>query len=143
MPATAFPKAPADDPILFQTFFKSVGPRTYAAQLKQSKNGNHYLVLTEGKRDKETDEVRKTRLFIFSEDFPAFFKMLHGTVNHIKSHPVPDEIKKKRERYWAKQSPEDKTAPDHPVAPNAATLATPATTNTAKPSPRPAARPKK
>ena len=52
----------ADHPILFQQFFKSVGPRTYAAQIKQASNGNHYLLLTEGKREKDSDEVRKTRL---------------------------------------------------------------------------------
>src|SRR5947208_354484 len=55
--------------ILFQKFFKSVGPRTYAAQIKEAHNGNHFLVLTEGKRDEATNEVRKTRIFIFSEDF--------------------------------------------------------------------------
>ena len=43
--------------ILFQQFFKSVGPRTYAAQVKQAANGNHFLVLTEGKRDDKTNEA--------------------------------------------------------------------------------------
>jgi hypothetical protein len=67
MPAT--PQAPApksEAKILFQRYFKSVGPRTYAAQVKQAGNGNHFLVLTEGKRDDSSGEVRKTRLFIFS-----------------------------------------------------------------------------
>src|SRR4051812_2094716 len=59
--------------ILFQKFFKSVGPRTYAAQIKQARNGNYFLVITEGKRDPETDEVRKTKILVFSEDFKEFF----------------------------------------------------------------------
>ena len=42
--------------IMFQNWFKSVGPRTYAAQVKKAKNGNHFLVLTEGKRDEKTGE---------------------------------------------------------------------------------------
>src|SRR4051812_21949153 len=63
--------------ILFQQYFKSVGPRTYAAQIKEAGNGNHFLVLTEGKRDDATGEVRKTRLFVFSEDFTEVFRMLH------------------------------------------------------------------
>src|SRR5215211_4019386 len=55
-----------DHKILFQKYFKSIGPRTYAVQIKQSNNGNHYIILTEGKRDLMTNEVRKTRLFVYS-----------------------------------------------------------------------------
>jgi hypothetical protein len=90
--------------ILFQKYFKSVGPRTYAAQLKKAGNGNHFLVLTEGKRDDKTGELRKVRLFLFSEDFVPFFKMLHETAQFIREHPLPEEIRQKRERYWAKQN---------------------------------------
>lgn len=88
--------------ILFQKFFKSVGPRTYAAQLKRANNGNHFLVLTEGKRDEKTGDVRKTKLFVFSEDFSAMFRMLHETAQFIKANPVPDEVRKRREKFWAK-----------------------------------------
>ena len=88
--------------ILFQQYFKSVGPRTYAAQLKEAGNGNHYLVLTESKRDKGSDEPRKTRLFVFSEDFPAFVKMFGEAARFIAQHPVPAEVKAKRQRFWAK-----------------------------------------
>ena len=76
----------------------------YAAQVKRAGNGNHFLVLTEGKRDEKTDEVRKTRLFIFSEDFVEFFRMLHETAKFIREHPVPEEIKRKRDKYWQKKN---------------------------------------
>jgi hypothetical protein len=89
--------------ILFQKYFKSVGPRTYAAQLKRAGNGNHFLVLTEGKRDDKTGEVRKTRLFLFGEDFVEFFRMLHDTAQFIRGNPVPEDVRKKRERFWAKK----------------------------------------
>jgi len=89
--------------IMFQNWFKSVGPRTYAAQVKKAKNGNHFLVLTEGKRDEKTGDVRKMSLYVFSEDFSAFFKMLHEAAVFVREHPVPDEIKKKQESYWAKR----------------------------------------
>lgn len=92
-----------DAEILFQTYFKSVGPRTYAAQVKKAGNGNHFVVLTEGKKDDQTGEPRKTRLFVFSEDFKDFFKMLQETAVFIRENPVPDEIKKKREKFWARQ----------------------------------------
>lgn len=100
------PRADAEktpDPILFQTYFKSVGPRTYAAQLKRAGNGNHFLVFTEGKRDKVTDEVRKTSLYVFSEDFVSFFKMLKETAEYVKSHPLPAEVAQKRMKFWEKQ----------------------------------------
>lgn len=90
------------DPILFQTYFKSVGPRTYAAQMKRAGNGNHYLVFTEGKRDPETNEVRKTSLFVFGEDFVSFFKMLKETAQFVRDHPVPAEVAEKRKRFWDK-----------------------------------------
>ncbi len=105
------PKPPAD--VLFQKYFKSVGPRTYAAQIKRAGNGNHFLVLTEGKRDESSGEVRKTRLFLFSEDFVSFFRMLHETAQFIKANPVPEEVRAKRERHWAKNR-EGATAANNP-----------------------------
>ena len=103
------PRRRADGPkpeaeILFQQFFKSVGPRTYVAQVKKAGNGNHFIVLTEGKRDDKTGEVRKTKLFVFSEDFDAFFGLLRDTVGFVKAHPVPREVIKKREKFWAKHA---------------------------------------
>lgn len=106
--------------ILFQQFFKSVGPRTYAAQVKQASNGNQFIVLTEGKRDEKTGEVRKTRLFVFSEDFEAFFGLLRETAQFCKAHPLPKEVREKRQRFWAKQAKEQgDPAGKNPSAPPA------------------------
>jgi len=101
------PSGDADHEILFQQYFKSANPqRTYAAQLKKASNGNHYLVLTEGKRDDATGEVRKTRLFIYSEDFKEYFSLLQATAQFIRANPVPDAVKAKRDKFWAKKSAE-------------------------------------
>ena len=97
-------KPKAEPKILFQTYFKSVGPRTYAAQVKEAGNGNHFLVLTEGKRDDASGDVKKTRLFVFSEDFAEFFKLMKQTAEFIKANPVPPKVKQRREKFWAKQS---------------------------------------
>jgi hypothetical protein len=115
-------KAPADKAeheILFQTYFKSVGPRTYAAQVKKANNGNHYLVLTEGKRDEATGEVRKARLFVYSEDFVAFFGMLQDSARFIKANPLPEEVKQKRDKFWAKKASDRNAAPAASTAPRA------------------------
>lgn len=105
MPVKSIPQK-TEPKILFQTYFKSVGPRTYAAQVKEAGNGNHFIVLTEGKRDEKTGDVRKTRLFVFSEDFESFLKMFDETARFIKAHPLPQEIKQKRQRFWAKKNGE-------------------------------------
>ena len=96
--------------ILFQKFFHSVGPRTYAAQVKELGNRNHLLVLTEGKRDQETGEVRKTRLFIYGEDFSAFFRLLHETAAFIRANPLSEEIRKKRSKFWARKNQQTQAA---------------------------------
>jgi Protein of unknown function (DUF3276) len=129
----------ADHEILFQKWFKSVGPRTYAAQLKRAGNGNHFLVLTEGKRDDKTEEIRKTRLFIFSEDFVEFFKMLHDTAVFIKANPVPEEVKNKRQRFWSKQNGKQGGTPSGKSSPPAAQPRRPGT-DSVRPSPRPESR---
>src|SRR4051812_11312281 len=90
--------------ILFQKFFKSVGPRTYAAQVKKARNGNHYVVLMEGKRDDKTDEVRKTRLFVYSEDFVEFFRLIKSAAEFIKTHPMPKGMQARREKFWTKRA---------------------------------------
>jgi hypothetical protein len=121
------PAAEKKEPaILFQQFFKSVGPRTYVAQVKQANNGNHFLVLTEGKRDEKTAEVRKTRLFVYSEDFPAFFRLVKAAAEFIKVHPVDPKVVAKREKYWAKQD-DGRGAPPRPVEERSMPAPTPAT----------------
>src|SRR4051812_22030725 len=88
--------------VLFQQYFKSVGTRTYAAQLKEASNGNHFIVLTEGKRDEKTNEVKKHSVYLFSEDFEAFKNLLRDTFKFIVDHPVPPDVAKKRAEFWKK-----------------------------------------
>jgi len=103
--------------ILFQKYFKSVGSRTYAAQIKEAGNGNHFIVLTEGRRDETTGEVRKTKLVVFSEDFVAFFRMLQETAQFIKANPVPDAVRRKREKFWARKAADERGGANSAAAP--------------------------
>jgi len=98
---------PADaepDKILFQSYFKSVGPRTYASQIKLLKNDNHMLVLTCGRPNPDGGEPIKTRLIVFAEDFAAFFRLLQETAQFIKAHPLPDDVRQRRQRFWERQA---------------------------------------
>jgi len=108
----AHPKA--EPKIIFQKYFRSVGPRTYAAQVKELSNGNHLLVLTEGKRDEQTGEVRKSRVLIFGEDFGAFFGLLKETAGFIRANPLSEEIREKRSRFWARKNKEAKAPRSSP-----------------------------
>lgn len=90
----------SEAPILFQDYFKSAGPRTYAAQVKRARNDNHFILLTEGKRDDKTGEVRKTKLLVFSEDFEAFFRMMNQVASYVRSNPVPAQIAQRQKRRW-------------------------------------------
>ena len=82
--------AAQDHPVLFQQFFKS-GSRTYAVQVKQASNGKPFLVLTEGKRDPKTNDVKKSRLFVFSEDLTEFFHLLQETASFLR--PLRQQMK--------------------------------------------------
>ena len=96
------PAGPKPEPVvLFQKYFKSVGPRTYAAQVKRAANGNHFVVLTEGKRDEKTNELRKSRVFVYGEDFSAFFKLMQEASLFIRANPVDPAVVAKRAKVWA------------------------------------------
>ena len=99
------PRETVDHDILFQKFFKSVGPRTYAAQVKRARNGNHYLVLTDGQRDEKTGDLRKSRVFVYSEDFVEFFRLVKAAAEFIKEHPVSDEVRRRQAERWARPGP--------------------------------------
>jgi uncharacterized protein DUF3276 len=96
--------------VLFQTNFKSVGPRSYSAQVKEASNGNQFLVLSETKPARDSGELRSTSVYVFSEDFDAFWNLLRDAARFIKDHPMPEEKRKQRDAYW-------KTAAQRNVAP--------------------------
>jgi hypothetical protein len=77
--------ATQDRPILYQKYFKS-GNKTYASQVKLSNNGKKYLVLTEGYRDPDTQEVKKHYMRVFESDLKEFFSMLQETVVYLRAH---------------------------------------------------------
>ena len=89
--------------ILYQSYFKSVGTRTYAAQVKQASNGNHFITLTEGRRDEKTGELRKIYVMVWSEDFEAFFKLVADTNKFVREHPVPTAVAERQARMWERK----------------------------------------
>jgi hypothetical protein len=110
-------QGPKPEPkILFQSYFKSKGPRTYAAQVKEAGNGNHFILLTEGKRDKKTDELKKMSIILFSEDFREFFKLLASVDQFVQKNPVPPEVANRQAAIWRKRSAEKRDRQQNPRA---------------------------
>ena len=83
--------------------FVTGGIHEALSRAKEAANGNHFLVLTEGKRDEKTNEVRKSRLFIYSEDFVSFFQLMKDSAVFIKGNPVPEKVKAKQAKVQAAQ----------------------------------------
>lgn len=77
-----------EKPIIFQQYFKN-GNRTYASQVKISQIGKKYLVLTEGRRDPKTQELKKHTICVFEQDFKQFFAILQETVLYLRSAKDP------------------------------------------------------
>ena len=89
--------------ILYQSYFKSVGTRTYAAQVKEASNGNHFITLTEGRRDEKTGELRKIYVMVWSEDFEQFFKLIADTSKFVREHPVAKDVADRQARMWERR----------------------------------------
>jgi hypothetical protein len=115
-PAAAVASAPGPEKkppeILYQKYFKSAGPRTYAVQVSRARNDNQFITLIEGRRDPETNEVRKTRLLVFSEDYVEFFHLMHEVAVWVREHPLPEDFRERRRQYWSKKN---KTGGQHPA----------------------------
>src|SRR3954454_7218503 len=105
-PNSQKPDAKPEPKILYQSYFKSVGTRTYAAQVKEASNGNHFITLTEGRRDEKTGELRKIYVMVWSEDFEAFFKLIADTNKFVREHPVPREVAERQAKMWERRRKE-------------------------------------
>ena len=60
-------------------------------------------MLTEGRRDRNTGELRKIKFLVWSEDFRAFFDLLRETAGFIKANPVPEEVRTRQAKRWARE----------------------------------------
>lgn len=82
-----------------EVFSKAVraGKRTYFFDVKETKNGDMYLNITESKKRFNNDNGKffyeKHKIFLYKEDFEKFTKGLNGIINFIETgeKPEPDE----------------------------------------------------
>lgn len=67
--------------------------RNYFFDIKNSKNGDYYIVLTELKRKEDQKDVtffEKHKIFLYKEDFNKFFDALGETIDYVKTELLPD-----------------------------------------------------
>ena len=76
-------------------FSKAVkaGKRTYFFDVKETKQGEKYLTITESKRKFNGDDgsftYEKHKIFLYKEDYAKFQNALNGVVNFIETGEEP------------------------------------------------------
>jgi hypothetical protein len=71
------------------------GKRTYFLDVKETRNGEQYLTITESKRrfDNESGKFfyEKHKLFLYQEDFEKFSNGLLGVIEFIRTGEFPEK----------------------------------------------------
>ncbi|MFV0365412.1 MAG: DUF3276 family protein [Mangrovibacterium sp.] len=73
------------------------GSRTYFFDVKETRSGEYYLVLTESKKAKnEYDRNERHRLFLYREDLDAFLDHINDAADFIlDKQPLQEEERRK------------------------------------------------
>jgi hypothetical protein len=71
------------------------GKRTYFFDVKQTRNDEKYLTITESKRRFSNDQGKffyeKHKLFLYQEDFEKFMKSLNESLHFIDTGELPED----------------------------------------------------
>ncbi|MGV3504194.1 MAG: DUF3276 family protein [Adhaeribacter sp.] len=70
------------------------GKRTYFFDVKSTRSNDYYLTITESKRKfkDETYSYEKHKIFLYKEDFAKFVEALQGTIDHVKSELLTEDV---------------------------------------------------
>ena len=69
------------------------GKRTYYFDVKETKNGERYITVTERKRRYNEDgsyKVEKHKIFLYKEDFDKFADALDDVIEFVESGKLPE-----------------------------------------------------
>ncbi len=69
------------------------GKRTYYFDVKETKNGEKYITVTERKRRYKDDgsyRVEKHKIFLYKEDFDKFADALDDVIEYVESGKYPE-----------------------------------------------------
>ncbi len=84
-----------DESVRNEIYSKPVraGKRTYFFDVKETRNKDYYLTITESKKvfdDAGTPNFEKHKIFLYKEDFTKFIEGLNEAIEYTKSI-LPDE----------------------------------------------------
>lgn len=86
------------------------GKRTYFFDVKETRDGEYYLTITESKRrfNKEQEKIffEKHKLFLYKQDFEKFSNGLKTAIDFIETGETPED-------YDAPQYDEENSSRDH------------------------------
>ena len=62
--------------------------------MKSTRSNDYYLTITESKRKfkDETYSYEKHKIFLYKEDFAKFVEALQGTIDHVKSELLTEDV---------------------------------------------------
>lgn len=77
------------------------GKRTYFFDVKETKQGERYITITESKRKFDNEDgtfsYEKHKIFLYKEDYSKFQNALEGVIRFVETGQVPvieqDEVK--------------------------------------------------
>lgn len=78
-----------------EVFSKAVkaGKRTYFFDVKETKQGERYITITESKRKFDngdgTFSYEKHKIFLYKEDYSKFKNALDGVINFVETGEIP------------------------------------------------------
>jgi hypothetical protein len=64
--------------------------RTYFFDVRNTKQGDFYLTITESKKKFDSEGYESHKIFLYKEDFKKFLEALNDSVEHIKTELMPD-----------------------------------------------------
>lgn len=81
--------------------------RTYFFDVRNTKQGDFYLTITESKKRFDNESFESHKIFLYKEDFKKFMEALQDSVEHIKTELMPDfDYDADRQSYYQSQSNE-------------------------------------
>ena len=66
------------------------GRRVYFFDIKPTRSGDYYLVITERKWSGDDGTSEKHRIFLYKEDLNKFSTAINKAINHMKTDLMPD-----------------------------------------------------
>ena len=81
--------------------------RTYFFDVRDTKQGDFYLTITESKKKFDGDGYESHKIFLYKEDFNRFVASLNEVVNHVKTDLMPNfdyEEFDRRQAEWEAQN---------------------------------------